>query len=317
MLDLAADRKKAARIAVLSLRGRLDALTAADFEAAVERLIQSGARFFVLRITRLESCSSSGIAALLKLSRRLESLAGKVALAETPPELGQLFDFFGLGEVLPRFENVAAAEVELRHRLAEAQWSLELTPEPGPFVEASPLSAAVESAPAQSSMAGPAKPLLKTVRRDRGGTLSSATEEGASLETRSPRRELRSTPTSLVDQSKVGALQLERWSRPTVRSSGARARAAEKIEPLAPASGGETLAEAEIADSSTRLEKTMEEPAAPATELIELFDEPQTVECNQCGQGLRAYRSGAHLCPACGNEFDVGAHRGAPVRVAP
>jgi hypothetical protein len=35
------------------------------------------------------------------------------------------------------------------------------------------------------------------------------------------------------------------------------------------------------------------------------FSEPRIFLCEQCGSTLRAYHSGAHICPACRVEIDV------------
>ncbi|MBX7057152.1 MAG: STAS domain-containing protein [Leptospirales bacterium] len=326
MLDLATDRRPGVRVVTLALRGRMDGLTAPDFEAALERLIQRGNRFFVLRCSQLDGCSSSGIAALLKLVRRLETLQGAVALCEVSLELSLLFDFFGLAQVLPRFKDAAAAEAELRAKMEAGSWSLEMSAEATatPLAEAQPDREALESWPASSP------------------TVSRSSSKAQRLSTRNRRPVSRKAAASMVDNQRAAVLQAQRQEQQPLRGGVAEAEhdvspavipeagapadhdnrsteadavsvsaspeGAARIAlddagpPMAAASGPRAGSAAIALQSSGQAVARKTEPGVRRPTLA--YDSPRQMQCPVCAQELRTYRNGPHLCPSCGNEFD-------------
>jgi anti-anti-sigma factor len=126
VLDIATDRNAEARILVIHLRGRIDALTAREFDEFFEELLRSGERFFILRGNHLEAVSSAGIGSLVKFVRRLRGLGGGAVFVRLPDEIRLLLEFFGLGELLPVYENLDEARAALESSLVRFQDSLEI-----------------------------------------------------------------------------------------------------------------------------------------------------------------------------------------------
>ncbi|MBL8021865.1 MAG: STAS domain-containing protein, partial [Leptospirales bacterium] len=115
----------------LTLSGRLDAVTATDFEKIGEHLLHAGHRMFLIDAQDLEYVSSSGIGALAKWARSLDRAGGACAIVGAGSEVRWLLQFFGLSKQLPHFGNTADAERFLseRHRTA-SHLSILTTPRP-------------------------------------------------------------------------------------------------------------------------------------------------------------------------------------------
>lgn len=130
MLDIVAERRTE-EIQLIRLAGRLDSRTAVGFEEYCRRTIEEGRGFLILEASELEFVSSSGIAALIRLIRRLEHEGGQAAFAGLNDEIGMLFDFFGLGEKLPHFAGLDRATAylqEVRRRKKPALQMRETSP---------------------------------------------------------------------------------------------------------------------------------------------------------------------------------------------
>lgn len=109
MLDLATDRNISSEIVHVNLRGRIDTLTAADFDRFFDEMMQAGNRYYILDATHLASISSAGISALIRLVRTLSRIHGRLALVRPAPELQQLLQFFALNKSIPFFADRQAA----------------------------------------------------------------------------------------------------------------------------------------------------------------------------------------------------------------
>ena len=126
MLDIATDRTRDTRIILIHLKGRIDTLTAREFDEYFEELIQAGNRFFILSASLLEHISSAGIGSLIQFARRLEGLGGGAAFVDLNAEVRMLLDFFGLGAKLPVFSAQREARDHLRDLASKSDYSLEI-----------------------------------------------------------------------------------------------------------------------------------------------------------------------------------------------
>ncbi|MCE9597851.1 MAG: STAS domain-containing protein [Spirochaetia bacterium] len=115
----------------LTLAGRLDAVTATDFEKIAEHLLHAGHRMFLIDAQDLEYVSSSGIGALAKWARSLDRAGGACAIVGAGSEVRWLLQFFGLSRQLPHFGNLSDAERFLTERSrAASHLSILTTPRP-------------------------------------------------------------------------------------------------------------------------------------------------------------------------------------------
>lgn len=129
MLDIATDQEGHHRIYVINLRGRIDSITARDFEEFFEDMLKTGNRFFILDASRLEFVSSAGIAALVKFIRRLDAVGGATAVIRMNPEIRMLLEFFGLEDGLPEFERLEDAREYVSEKMRSGEVSLSIEKE--------------------------------------------------------------------------------------------------------------------------------------------------------------------------------------------
>jgi anti-anti-sigma factor len=94
---------------VLTLSGRLDAVTAPEFEKAVRELIDNGNRLFVMDFGPLDYISSAGLRGLLLMSKLLNAKGGRVYFANVQGNVRSVFDMCGFTSLFKTENSVAEA----------------------------------------------------------------------------------------------------------------------------------------------------------------------------------------------------------------
>ena len=84
----------------LTLRGTLDLSTAPRFDAAIDAALESDARRVAVDLDGLEFIDSTGLAAILRATRRNDS-NGRLRVSRGTGEVAQLFRLTALDLVLP------------------------------------------------------------------------------------------------------------------------------------------------------------------------------------------------------------------------
>jgi anti-anti-sigma factor len=85
---------------VLSLEGRLDAISSKVFEEKVLAVIDGGETRFVIDLSQLDYVSSAGLRVFLLASKRLTPLGGKFAISSLQEPVKQVFDIVGFYSML-------------------------------------------------------------------------------------------------------------------------------------------------------------------------------------------------------------------------
>ena len=98
---------------VLTLAGRLDAVTAPEYEKTVRGLIDGGDCRFVVDFARLDYISSAGLRALLITAKLLKGKGGQVGFASIGGAVKEVFDISGFGSLFSMDDSVAAALARL------------------------------------------------------------------------------------------------------------------------------------------------------------------------------------------------------------
>lgn len=341
MLDIATDRLNEEGILVVQLRGRLDAITAREFQTFFDEVLKGGHRFIVARAGLLDFVSSAGIAALLGLARRLGSSGGALAFAELNPEVRLLLRFFGLDQVLPQFDSLDAARAHFAEALQAGRYSLELERErvirtpvaahaPAPSSAPPPSSEPASAIATTAASAAAAEPVTRSadrVRRvddSRRAELQSARRATAVQLRRGARREAPAGEGETLDDGIPTAaaeplpdeLPAPETAAPRLRSRESfqeihRADAAKRLpaRPSAPRPDSDEKADvrSETARRGSGVRFSVRE--APASE--SRFEQPRVLACEQCGASLRVYRPGLYLCPECAVEFQISRDGGA------
>ena len=93
-------------VQVVELTGRLDNLTAAEFDKQVAELASERT---VLDLANLQYISSAGLRSVLAAFKRATAAGGKLALAAPGPAIVEVFEISGFVTLIPVFQDRAAA----------------------------------------------------------------------------------------------------------------------------------------------------------------------------------------------------------------
>jgi anti-anti-sigma factor len=101
--------KREGEAAVAAVSGKLDMVTAAEFQKALGEVIASGAKRVVLDLGELSYVSSAGIGAVMTLARELRTRGGELRLSNLRDNVAKIFDVCGIAKVVPVHGSVAEA----------------------------------------------------------------------------------------------------------------------------------------------------------------------------------------------------------------
>ena len=94
---------------VVTINGRLDAVTAPEYEKRIRELVDSGNSNFVVDFEQLDYISSAGLRALLLMAKLLKEKGGRVCLANIKGNVRSVFDMSGFFSIFKAEDSVAAA----------------------------------------------------------------------------------------------------------------------------------------------------------------------------------------------------------------
>jgi anti-sigma B factor antagonist len=132
-------------LATLRLAGVIDAHTLDKFEAALGKLVGTGAKALVLDCEELRYVNSSGFGELIRYFDRLREKGGSLVLARVPPKVAIILEMLGLKSLIPM-----ASTLEEAKKLALSG--------PPPKADPSPAPPPVPAAATPRATARPAAP---------------------------------------------------------------------------------------------------------------------------------------------------------------
>jgi anti-anti-sigma factor len=94
---------------VIKVIGRMDAVTAPEFEKTVNLWIDAGERCFVVDLSSLEYISSAGLRSILIIAKKLKAMNGKILLAAMEESVNEVFEISGFNSIIPVHDTVQSA----------------------------------------------------------------------------------------------------------------------------------------------------------------------------------------------------------------
>ena len=94
---------------VVSISGRLDAVTAPDYEKSIRELIDGGNICIVVDFEQLDYISSAGLRGLLLMAKLLNAKGGRACLANVKGNVRSVFDMCGFNTLFKMENSVAEA----------------------------------------------------------------------------------------------------------------------------------------------------------------------------------------------------------------
>lgn len=99
-------------VVIMSLSGRLDAMSATDCEKVVDEVLGSGARLLLIDLGEVSYVSSAGLRVILKAAKALYG-SGRLALARPQEDVREVLEMTGFGEIMPIHDSLDEAIAEL------------------------------------------------------------------------------------------------------------------------------------------------------------------------------------------------------------
>ncbi len=94
---------------VIRASGRIDAVTAPDFERACLELVRAGEKLVVIDFGEVRYISSAGLRSLLVIGKALQDSRGVLRFANVSGVVGQVFELSGIFSLFPRFTSTEEA----------------------------------------------------------------------------------------------------------------------------------------------------------------------------------------------------------------
>lgn len=99
---------------VVTVKGRLDTLTAPEFEKRISEWMREGKTDFIADFSGLEYISSAGLRSLLVLGKKLKAQQGTLALCSLTPVVAKVFAISNFTALFPQYDSVEKALEALR-----------------------------------------------------------------------------------------------------------------------------------------------------------------------------------------------------------
>ncbi len=108
------DSIKKDKAILLNVNGRMDAVTAPEFEKACEHWISLGEKNIILDLSALDYISSAGLRSVLSVGKKLRTLDGKLLLCNLGGMVKEVFEISGFASIFPMLESREAALEEVQ-----------------------------------------------------------------------------------------------------------------------------------------------------------------------------------------------------------
>jgi anti-anti-sigma factor len=101
--------KKEAKGLIVSIIGRLDAVSVGEFDKEMDGQIKKGESNFILDLSRLDYISSAGLRSILSTSKRLKGNKGTITLCGLQGGVKEVFDISGFSSIFTIYESLENA----------------------------------------------------------------------------------------------------------------------------------------------------------------------------------------------------------------
>lgn len=101
--------RKEKDIVVVSVKGRMDALTAPEFEKCLSDLISKGEQTFLVNFTGLDYISSAGLRSILVIAKQMKARQGNMVFTGLQGSVEEVFMISGFYSIFKIFKTEDAA----------------------------------------------------------------------------------------------------------------------------------------------------------------------------------------------------------------
>ena len=101
--------KKDQNVLIVSVEGRMDTVSAPEFQKRLEDLLDQGETGILMDFGKLEYVSSAGLRSILVAAKKAKSLGGTVSCCSLQDMVRKVFDVSGFTGMLPVFDSLEEA----------------------------------------------------------------------------------------------------------------------------------------------------------------------------------------------------------------
>ena len=95
---------------IIAIQGRLDSITADDFQASLGMLIERGQTFLIVDCKSLEFLSSAGMRSILICAQAVKQRSGRLIFSGFSEQTVEVLEFSGIGKYLESYSQLEQAE---------------------------------------------------------------------------------------------------------------------------------------------------------------------------------------------------------------
>jgi anti-anti-sigma factor len=103
------ETRKQENATVVSVTGKMDAVSSPELEKELSQLMAEGEKDFVIDLGELDYISSAGLRVILATAKRLKEKEGKILLASLQDMVKEVFEISGFSAIIPIYESVESA----------------------------------------------------------------------------------------------------------------------------------------------------------------------------------------------------------------
>jgi len=105
--------RKEKEVVVVSVEGRMDAVSSPEFEKKLAELMAEGEKAFIIDFGELNYISSSGLRSILVTAKELKAKDGQILLSALKGGVKNVFEISGFSSMIPIYESVEAALAQM------------------------------------------------------------------------------------------------------------------------------------------------------------------------------------------------------------
>ena len=94
---------------VVSVKGRMDAVSSPEFDKGLAELIAEGEKVFIIDLGDLDYISSAGLRSILATTKKLKAKEGQLLLSSLKDVVKEVFEISGFSSIIPIHESVESA----------------------------------------------------------------------------------------------------------------------------------------------------------------------------------------------------------------
>lgn len=95
--------RKEKDITIVSVSGRIDAITAPEFESNLDGLITAGEKILLINLSGLGYISSAGLRSILSSAKKLKALSGEIIFTGLQGPVDEVFQISGFKSIFKIF----------------------------------------------------------------------------------------------------------------------------------------------------------------------------------------------------------------------